>query len=212
MEAKEDVITHARPTVILITVSPPGWPSFNSFPSSLHHAFKLSSPLNLFLSKKEAVRLIGRSMGFWKGILKPQAGLWFWLKGSNGTKQWFIFPFFLCLPPLFVHFTNFSKFWIIKRRWDSFSSSFSFVLELDKEEKLKVIFFFLGKKMLEKSRKFPFGKGRNKFKADKWVRNGLENTWKKEWKRSSSSRRNYACISVASKLETHFVHQRTLIS
>lgn len=35
--------------------------------------------------------------------------------------------------------------------------------------------------MLEKSRKFPFGKGRNKFKADKWVRNGLENTWKKEW-------------------------------
>lgn len=66
--------------------------------------------------------------------------------------------------------------------------------------------------MLEKRRKFPFGKGRNKFKADKWVRNGLENTWKKEWKRSSSSRRNYACISVASKLETHFVHQRTLIS
>lgn len=51
MEAKEDVITHARPTVILITVSPPGWPSFNSFPSPLHHAFKLSSPLNLFLSK-----------------------------------------------------------------------------------------------------------------------------------------------------------------
>lgn len=74
----------------------------------------------------------------------------------------------------FYEFLEILLVWIIKRRWNSHSSSFSFVLELDKGEKLKTFFFFVGKKIrLERSRKFPFGKGRNKFKADKRVRNGV---------------------------------------
>lgn len=83
---------------------------------------------------------------------------------------------------LLFPFTNFSKLWIIKRRWDSLFSSFSFVLELDKEEKLKVtfflFFFFFRKEVVS----FPLARVETSSKPI----SGSENTWKKEWKRNSS--------------------------
>lgn len=67
--------------------------------------------------------------------------------------------------------------------------------------------------MLERNRaSFPLARGETSSKPLSGSETGKKTSRKRKWKEVDSCRGNYACISVASKVETHFVHQRTLIS
>lgn len=67
--------------------------------------------------------------------------------------------------------------------------------------------------MLERNRaSFPLARDETSSKPLSGSETGKKSSRKRNWKEVDSCRGNYACISVASKVETHFVHQRTLIS